>query len=539
MSRDASGNFTLAAGNPVIPATVIATGWANPTLADIAAGLTDSLSRSGKGGMGAELSMGGFRITALAAAILATDAPQATQVRDNSFSWLNPVFSGAGGNDYTGTSLVVTAPVNGTTYLFLADRTNTGAMTLSVNGGTSWPVQVHGSPCPPGLVQAGAVVQVAWVTNTWRLVSISAGNGTINSVQSDNTDAISVTNDLGTGIATLNVHANVANGLSQLDGSTKVPIAQLPFTNLAYIGNWNAGPGINPAAAVNGQFYIIVGAGNLTIFRNSGGNVYTAQVTACVVGDAIIYNTVNTVNQPIGWYYDPAAAAAAVAATVSMVATPTLPATVILQTWLNQMDPIIGAKLPKAGGTMTGAILQPLAPSVPNELANKQYVDSSVASLVGVLSFNLRTGVVTLTALDVTTALTYTPLTTANPVFTGTITGPTANFSGVASANRFAMLNPPLSIALGANRAIDWNDGQTQQFSLTVACTITAISNVPINSMLRLIFNAATFNVVAWPVSVKWPGGVVPNLSGGPTDWAVVTFVRDFAGNLYGNASLY
>lgn len=51
MPRDINGNFSLDPSNPVVPGTVIETGWANPTLADIAAALTDSLSRSGSGGM--------------------------------------------------------------------------------------------------------------------------------------------------------------------------------------------------------------------------------------------------------------------------------------------------------------------------------------------------------------------------------------------------------------------------------------------------------------------------------------------------------
>lgn len=51
MPRDGTGNFTLTAGNPVVPGTVIEAAWANPTLSDIAAALTDSLSRSGSGGM--------------------------------------------------------------------------------------------------------------------------------------------------------------------------------------------------------------------------------------------------------------------------------------------------------------------------------------------------------------------------------------------------------------------------------------------------------------------------------------------------------
>ena len=51
MPRDINGNFTLDPSNPVVPGTVIETGWANPSLSDIANALTDSLSRTGSGGM--------------------------------------------------------------------------------------------------------------------------------------------------------------------------------------------------------------------------------------------------------------------------------------------------------------------------------------------------------------------------------------------------------------------------------------------------------------------------------------------------------
>ena len=51
MPRDGGGTYTLPAGNPVIPGTIIETTWANPTMSDIGAALTDSLSRTGSGGM--------------------------------------------------------------------------------------------------------------------------------------------------------------------------------------------------------------------------------------------------------------------------------------------------------------------------------------------------------------------------------------------------------------------------------------------------------------------------------------------------------
>lgn len=51
MPRDGSGNYTLPAGNPVVPQSIIETDWANPTMNDLAAAMSDSLSRSGQGGM--------------------------------------------------------------------------------------------------------------------------------------------------------------------------------------------------------------------------------------------------------------------------------------------------------------------------------------------------------------------------------------------------------------------------------------------------------------------------------------------------------
>jgi hypothetical protein len=51
MPRDGAGNYTLPSGNPVISGTTILADWANTTMPDMGATLTDSLSRSGQGGM--------------------------------------------------------------------------------------------------------------------------------------------------------------------------------------------------------------------------------------------------------------------------------------------------------------------------------------------------------------------------------------------------------------------------------------------------------------------------------------------------------
>lgn len=81
MSRDSNGDYTLPAGvNPVVAATTITDDWANTTLQDVATALTDSLDRQGRGAPLANLSMGSFKLTTLAAATAAADAPKYSQV---------------------------------------------------------------------------------------------------------------------------------------------------------------------------------------------------------------------------------------------------------------------------------------------------------------------------------------------------------------------------------------------------------------------------------------------------------------------------
>ena len=56
MARNLTGTYSLPAGiNPVVAGTTITDTWGNQTMNDVATALTDSLSRSGKGGMTAPL----------------------------------------------------------------------------------------------------------------------------------------------------------------------------------------------------------------------------------------------------------------------------------------------------------------------------------------------------------------------------------------------------------------------------------------------------------------------------------------------------
>ena len=86
MSRNGSGTYTLPAGNPVVPATVISTTWANTTLNDISTALTGSVASDGQTTMSGNLNMGNNKVTALANGTNPTDAVTYGQ-------FINPTFT--------------------------------------------------------------------------------------------------------------------------------------------------------------------------------------------------------------------------------------------------------------------------------------------------------------------------------------------------------------------------------------------------------------------------------------------------------------
>jgi hypothetical protein len=88
MSRNGSGVYTLPAGNPVVSQTVISSSWANNTMNDLAAAMTDSVAADGQTPMTGPLNVNSNKIVNLANATVATDA-----VNYGQFS--TPTFSGA------------------------------------------------------------------------------------------------------------------------------------------------------------------------------------------------------------------------------------------------------------------------------------------------------------------------------------------------------------------------------------------------------------------------------------------------------------
>ena len=74
MSRNGSGVYSLPAGNPVVTQTTISSSWANNTMNDLAAALTDSVAADGQTPMTGDLDLNTNKIINLADPTLAQDA---------------------------------------------------------------------------------------------------------------------------------------------------------------------------------------------------------------------------------------------------------------------------------------------------------------------------------------------------------------------------------------------------------------------------------------------------------------------------------
>ena len=80
MSRNGSGTYTLPAGNPVVTGTTIASSWANNTMNDLAAALTDSVAADGQTPMTGDLDLNTHKIVNLVAGNVAGEAVEYAQL---------------------------------------------------------------------------------------------------------------------------------------------------------------------------------------------------------------------------------------------------------------------------------------------------------------------------------------------------------------------------------------------------------------------------------------------------------------------------
>ena len=93
-------------------------------------------------------------------------------------------------------------------------------------------------------------------------------------------------------------------------------------------------------------------------------------------------------------------------------------------------------------------------------------------------------------------------------------------------------------LAIGGSASLDFDDGQSQIRTLSSDLTLTSIDNVPIGSILRIVFILTTHDIVLWPAAVQWVGGSAPSFTAGALKRAVVTLENDGT-YLLASASVY
>jgi len=147
MSRNGSGTYTLPAGNPVVTGTTISTTWANNTLNDIAASLTDSVAADGQTPMTGNLDLNTNKIENLADGTLPTDAVNLGQLGTMAVQDADAVAITGGTISGTVITSRVVAIANGTSVTInaavtdIATQANTQAVgTLTINAPTGAPV---------------------------------------------------------------------------------------------------------------------------------------------------------------------------------------------------------------------------------------------------------------------------------------------------------------------------------------------------------------------------------------------------------------
>jgi hypothetical protein len=131
MSFNGSGTFVInTTGQPVVTGTIISSTAFNALTADLATGLSTTLTKDGQTTPTANIPMGTFKITGLGAGTSSTDAVNLSQLQNSTGTFLTV----SGTDTITGTvSPSLTAYAVGQIFAFVAAATNTGAVTINIS----------------------------------------------------------------------------------------------------------------------------------------------------------------------------------------------------------------------------------------------------------------------------------------------------------------------------------------------------------------------------------------------------------------------
>ena len=316
MSFNGSGTFVVnSAGQPVVTGTTITSTAFNLLTADLATGLSTTLTKDGQSTPTANIPMGSFKLTGLANGTAAADAVRMSQLQSNGANYIT--VAGTADVITGGVTPALTAYAAGNEFVFVVGSTNTTNVTLNVDGLGAKAITKDGTGAlTAGDLTAGDVALVVYDGTRFQLVSASYGvsswgGGTTGlTPASATTGAVSLAGTLvvangGTGAATL-----AANNVLLGNGTSAVQVVAPGTSGNVLTSNgttWSSTApavsgvttfaggttGLTPAGATSGAISL---AGTLAV-ANGGTGGTTSTGTGAVVlatNPALVGYTVNT-----------------------------------------------------------------------------------------------------------------------------------------------------------------------------------------------------------------------------------------------------
>ena len=253
MSYNGSGVFQInTTGQPVVAGTVISSTAFNALTSDLATGLSTAITKDGQTTVTANIPMAGFKITGLGAATVGTDAVQYGQIQSNT----DKLVTVSGTDTLIGSvTPALTAYAAGNLFSFVAANTNTGAVTINIDGVGVKSITKNGTTAlVAGDIVANAVVLIEYDGTRFQFVNAaSSGNvvgpasstanaiptfsGTTGKLLQDNTKVKIVSNNItmdGSTSGTLTVAASAVSGTNTLTFPANTGTAILDYSTPAF-----------------------------------------------------------------------------------------------------------------------------------------------------------------------------------------------------------------------------------------------------------------------------------------------------------------
>ena len=170
MSYNGSGTFQInTTGQPVVAGTVISSTAFNALTSDLATGLSTAITKDGQTTVTANIPLAGFKITGLGAATVGTDAVQYGQIQSNT----DKLVTVSGTDTLTGSvTPALTAYAAGNLFSFVVANTNTGAVTINIDGNGAKAITRTGSTAlVAGDMVAGQVALIEYDGTRFQLLN--------------------------------------------------------------------------------------------------------------------------------------------------------------------------------------------------------------------------------------------------------------------------------------------------------------------------------------------------------------------------------